>query len=80
LSTKRRAGRRNAVETSDTACFGRIGTGCPRTQGCRQAGQKLGIKDVDDGICLVSFMHYDLGYIDPEQRTLQTIDKPFGTR
>ncbi len=44
------------------------------------AGQKLGIKEVDDGICLVSFMHYDLGYIDLEQRTLQTIDNPFGTR
>ena len=25
-------------------------------------------------------MHYDLGYIDLEQRTLQTIDTPFGTR
>jgi len=25
-------------------------------------------------------MHYDLGYIDLEQRTLQTIDNPFGTR
>jgi hypothetical protein len=35
---------------------------------------------VDDGIWLVSFMHYDLGYIDLEQRTLQTIDNPFGTR
>jgi hypothetical protein len=23
---------------------------------------------------------YDLGYIDLEQRTLQTIDNPFGTR
>jgi hypothetical protein len=43
-------------------------------------GQKLGIKEVDDGIWLVSFMHYDLGYIDLEQRTLQTIDNPFGTR
>jgi hypothetical protein len=39
-----------------------------------------GIKEVDDGIWLVSFMHYDLGYIDLEQRTLQTIDYPFGTR
>jgi hypothetical protein len=27
------------------------------------AGQKLGIREVDDGIWLVSFMHYDLGYI-----------------
>ena len=44
------------------------------------AGQKLGIKEVDDGIWLVSFMQYDLGYIDLEQRTLQTIDNPFGTR
>ena len=25
-------------------------------------------------------MHYDLGYIDPEQRTLQTIDNPFGKK
>ena len=44
------------------------------------AGQRLGLKEVDDGIWLVSFMHYDLGYIDLEQRTLQTIDNPFGTR
>ena len=44
------------------------------------AGQRLGIKEVDDGIWLVSFMHYDLGYIDLEQRTLQTSDDPFGTR
>ena len=44
------------------------------------AGQKLGIKEVDDGIWLVSFLHYDLGYIDLEQRTLQTIDNPIGTR
>ncbi|QFI67934.1 Mobile element protein [Sinorhizobium alkalisoli] len=32
------------------------------------------------GIWLVSFMQYKLGYIDLEQRTLQTIDNPFGTR
>jgi transposase InsO family protein len=44
------------------------------------AGQRLGIKEVDDGIWLVSFMHYDLGYIDLEQRTLQTLDNPFGPR
>lgn len=43
------------------------------------AGQRLGIKEVDDGIWLVSFMHYDLGYLDLEHRTLQTIDNPFGT-
>lgn len=44
------------------------------------AGQKLGIKEVDDGIWLISFIHYDLGYIDLEQKTLQTIDNPFGSR
>ena len=44
------------------------------------AGQRLGKRQLDDGVWLVSFMHYDLGYIDLEQRTLQTIDNPFGTR
>jgi transposase InsO family protein len=44
------------------------------------AGQRLGLKEVEDGIWLVSFLRYDLGYIDLEQRTLQTIDNPFGTR
>jgi transposase InsO family protein len=44
------------------------------------AGQKLGLKEVDHGIWLVTFMHYDLGYIDLEQKTLQPIDNPFGTR
>jgi transposase InsO family protein len=44
------------------------------------AGQKLGLKEVDDGIWLVSFMHYDLGYIDLEQKSLQPIDNPFGPR
>jgi transposase InsO family protein len=42
------------------------------------AGQTLGIKEVDDGIWLVSFMRYDLGYIDLEQKTLQPLDNPFG--
>ena len=44
------------------------------------AGQRLGIKEVDDGIWLASFMHYDLGYFDLEQKTLQPLDNPFGTR
>jgi hypothetical protein len=44
------------------------------------AGQKLGIKEVDDGIWLVSFMQYALGYFDLEQKTLQPLDNPFGTR
>jgi hypothetical protein len=44
------------------------------------AGQRLGIKEVDEGIWLVTFIAYDLGYIDLEQRTLQPIDNPFGPR
>src|SRR5207249_10293881 len=33
------------------------------------AGQRVGIKEVDDGIWIVSFMQYDLGFIDLEQKT-----------
>ena len=44
------------------------------------AGQRLGIKEVYDGIWIVSFMHYDLGFIDLEQKTLQPLDNPFGPR
>jgi len=44
------------------------------------AGQRVGIKEVDDGIWIVSFMHYDLGYIDLEQKPLQPLDNPFGAR
>ena len=44
------------------------------------AGQRLGIKEVDEGIWIVSFMRYDLGFIDLEQKTLQPLDNPFGPR
>jgi Integrase core domain len=44
------------------------------------AGQRLGLREVDTDVWLVSFMHYDLGYIDLEARTLQPIDTPFGSR
>jgi hypothetical protein len=37
------------------------------------AGQAVGVKEVDDGIWLVSFMDYDLGYVDLEERTLSPI-------
>jgi hypothetical protein len=36
--------------------------------------------EFDEGIWLVSFMHYDLGYFDLEQKTLRPLDNPFGTR
>ena len=44
------------------------------------AGQRLGIREVDEGIWLVSFMSYDLGFVDLEQKTLQPLDNPFGPR
>ena len=44
------------------------------------AGQRLGIKEVDEGIWLVSFTSYDLGFIEMEQKTLQPLDNPFGPR
>jgi hypothetical protein len=40
----------------------------------------VGIKEVDDGIWLVSFMDYDLGYIDLEEKTLQPLNNPFGPK
>jgi hypothetical protein len=40
----------------------------------------VGIKEVDEGIWLVSSMDYDLGYIDLEEKTLQPLDNPFGPR
>ena len=44
------------------------------------AGQAVGIKEVDSGIWLVSFMDYDLGYIDLEEKTLQPLENPFGPK
>jgi hypothetical protein len=43
----------------------------------RFAGQTVGIEKVDDAVWLVSFMHYDLGYFDLEERTVQPLDNPF---
>ena len=42
------------------------------------AGQAVGIREVETGIWLVSFMSYDLGYIDLEEKTLQPVENPFG--
>jgi hypothetical protein len=41
---------------------------------------RVGVKEVEDGIWLVSFMDYDLGYIDLEERTLQPLENPFGPK
>ena len=43
----------------------------------RQLG---GLKEVEEGTWLVSFMDYDLGYIDLEEKTLQPLDSRFGPK
>jgi hypothetical protein len=40
----------------------------------------VGIKEVQDDIWLVSFMHYDLGYFDLETRVLEPLENPFGPK
>jgi putative transposase len=44
------------------------------------AGQKVGVKQTDDHIWLVTFMEYDLGYFDDETCRLEPIDNPFGPK
>jgi len=44
------------------------------------AGQAVGIKEVEDGIWLVSFMQHHLGYVDLEEKTLQPAANPFGPK
>ena len=44
------------------------------------AGQRVGIKEVDEGIWLVSFMHYDLGFFDDETCRLEPVVNPFEAR
>ena len=42
------------------------------------AGQDVGVKEQDDGIWLVSFMNYDLGYFDYEGMRFEPLPDPFG--
>ena len=44
------------------------------------AGQTVGIKQTEDRIWLVSFMHYDLGYFDDETCRLEPLHNPFGPK
>lgn len=42
------------------------------------SGQTLGLKEVEENAWLLSFMDYDLGYIDLEEKSLQPLENPFG--
>tara|TARA_R110000868_G_scaffold39683_3_gene137950 strand:+ start:87 stop:230 length:144 start_codon:yes stop_codon:yes gene_type:complete len=40
------------------------------------AGQRLGIKEADKGIWLISFMKYDLGFFDAEEGRVEPAPHP----
>jgi putative transposase len=42
------------------------------------AGQCVGIREVDEQIWLVSFMHYDLGFFDQDEGRVEPAPNPFG--
>ena len=42
------------------------------------AGQQVGIKEMEDGIWVVSFLDYDLGYFDDKSRKVEPVEDPFG--
>lgn len=44
------------------------------------AEQSVGISEVNDGIWLVSFMNYDLGYFDEDSKRFEPLKDPFGSR
>jgi putative transposase len=44
------------------------------------AGQSVGVRQTDDRIWLVTFMHYDLGYFDDETCRLEPLHSPFGPK
>ena len=44
------------------------------------AGQRVGIRQVEDRLWLVSFMDYDLGYFDDTECRLEPLDNPFGSK
>lgn len=42
------------------------------------AGQQVGIKEMEDGIWVVSFLDYDLGYFDDKSKKVEPVEDPFG--
>lgn len=44
------------------------------------ASQKVGLKQTDETIWLVSFMDYDLGYFDEESKKFEPLENPFGPK
>jgi putative transposase len=44
------------------------------------AGQNVGVKEISDKICLVTFMDYDLGFFDHQTGRLASADNPFAAK
>ena len=44
------------------------------------AGQRVGIKQTEDNIWLVSFMHYDLGYFDHQAGRGEPLENHFAAK
>jgi putative transposase len=44
------------------------------------AGQNVGIKEVDEKVWLISFMHYDLGFFDHESNRFDCAQNPFAAK
>lgn len=67
--------------TIQITCCGRICIGKMKINLTKAlAGQSVGLKEVHDGIWLVSFMDYDLGYFDDESRRFEPLPNPFGPK
>jgi putative transposase len=44
------------------------------------AGQNVGVKEVDEKVWLISFMHYDRGFFDHESNRFECADNPFAAQ
>ena len=44
------------------------------------AGQRVGVKQVEEKLWLVSFMRYDLGFFDRETCRIETAANPFAAK
>lgn len=44
------------------------------------AGQRVGVKQVEEKIWLVSFMRYDLGFFDHETCRIESAENPFAAK
>lgn len=44
------------------------------------AGQEVGLLEVDEKLWLVTFMDYDIGYFDEDDRRVEPIENPFGPK